>query len=130
MSLTNIINEFVVEDVSKSIKFYEDNFDFSVDFTDGDPVNWAQLKKDNYLLMLVEYNTAKEEINSLPEKTNSSNLIKFEYSSLQEIKDIYNNLKKNNVEFFTDYTEMDYGKAEFGVYDIDKNMILVAAPLE
>jgi len=130
MSLTNIINEFVVEDVSKSIKFYEDNFDFSVDFTDGDPVNWAQLKKDNYLLMLVEYNTAKDEINRLPEKTNSSNLIKFEYSSLQEIKDIYNNLKKNNVEFFADYTEMDYGKAEFGVYDIDKNMILVAAPLE
>ena len=130
MSLTNIINEFVVEDVSKSIKFYEDNFGFSVDFTDGDPVNWAQLKKDNYLLMLVEYNTAKDEINSLPEKTNSSNLIKFEYSSLQEIKDIYNNLKKNNIEFFTDYTEMDYGKAEFGVYDIDKNMILVAAPLE
>lgn len=130
MSLTNIINEFVVENVGNSIKFYENNFGFSIDFTDGDPVNWAQLKKDNYLLMLVDYDAAKEEINSLPEKTNSSNLIKFEYSSLNEIKEIYNNLKKNNVEFFADYTEMDYGKAEFGVYDLDKNMILVAAPIE
>ena len=130
MSLTNIINEFVVENVGNSIKFYENNFGFSIDFTDGDPVNWAQLKKDNYLLMLVDYDTAKEEINSLPEKTKSSNLIKFEYSSLNEIKEIYNNLKKNNVEFFADYAEMDYGKAEFGVYDLDKNMILVAAPIE
>lgn len=129
MSLINIINEFVVRDVTLSIKFYEENFDFVLDFTDGEPVTWAQLKKDNFLLMLVEYNTAKEEFNSLPAKTNSSNLIKFEYSSVEDTKKLYNSLKDNNVEFFSDYTETDYGKVEFGVYDLDKNMILVSAEI-
>ena len=46
MALNSIINELVVSNVNDSIKFYEDNFGFSLDFTDGDPVIWAQVKKD------------------------------------------------------------------------------------
>ena len=31
MSLVSIINELVVSDVSKSVKFYEDNFEFTLE---------------------------------------------------------------------------------------------------
>lgn len=40
---------------------------------------------------------------------------------------MYNKLKDNNIDFFMEYTETNYGKAEFGVFDPDRNMILVSA---
>lgn len=130
MALSNIINELVVSSVTDSIKFYEDNFGFTLDFTDGDPFIWAQVKKDNIILMLQDYNDAKNNINNFPVKVNNSNLIMFEYSNANEVKELYETLKKNNVEFFEDYTETDYGKVELGIYDIDRNMIIISAPME
>ena len=127
MSLINIINELTVSNVANSIKFYEDNFGFAVEYTEGTPVTWAQIKKDDLIMMLEDYNVVKNEIEQYPEKTNSSNLIKFEYSSVEEVKNLYSTLKKQGVSFFTDYTKTDYGKVEFGVYDLDNNMILISA---
>lgn len=127
MSLTSIINELIVENVQKSIKFYEDNFKFKTDITEGEPITWAQLKKDKVIIMLENYDIVKNSINNYPIKVNNSNLIKFEYDNLEEIKELYNNLKHNDIKFFMEYTETDYGKAEFGVFDLDKNMILVSA---
>ena len=130
MALSNIINELVVTSVTDSIKFYEDNFGFTLDFTDGDPVIWAQVKKDNIILMFQDYNDAKNNINNFPVKVNNSNLIMFEYSNANEVKELYETLKKNNVKLFEDYTETDYGKVELGIYDIDRNMIIISAPME
>ena len=130
MSLINIVNELVVENVEEAIKFYENNFKFEIEFIEGNPIIWAQLKKDGMTIMLEEYNTVKLEINNYPQKVNTSNLIKLEYSNTEEIKELYNNLKGNNIEFFMDYTEKNYGKVEFGVYDIDKNMLIVSGYIE
>ena len=88
MGLVSIINELVVKNVKESIRFYESNFGFLVEFTDGNPVNWAQLKKDNLVLMLEEYETVKKEIEAFPQKSESSNLIKFHYSDVSEVKSL------------------------------------------
>ena len=77
--------------------------------------------------MLEEYDTVKNSISNYPNKVNSSNLIKFEYNELEEIKELYEILKENDIEFFMEYTETDYGKAEFGILDTDRNMILISA---
>lgn len=130
MCLVSIVNELVVKNVKKSIEFYEINFGFLVEFTDGNPVNWAQLKKDNIVLMLEEYETVKKEINIFPKKTDSSNLIKFQYSDVCEVKSLNEILKSNKIEFFDPYHETDYGKAEFGIYDPDRNMIIVSAEIK
>ena len=130
MSLVNIINELVVSDVSKSVKFYEDNFGFNLEDSFGEPIVWAMVKKDNIVLMFEDYNEACNEMKNYPPKVNSSNLIMFEYSDQDSAKNLYELLKRNNVEFFKDYTETDYGKIEFGIYDLDKNMILVSALME
>ena len=127
MSLTSIINELIVENVQKSIKFYEDNFNFKTDITEGEPIIWAQLKKDGVIIMLENYDIVKNSISNYPSKVNNSNLIKFEYDNLEEIKELYNVLKHQDIKFFMEYTETNYGKAEFGVFDLDKNMILVSA---
>ena len=130
MSLINIVNELVVSDVASSIKFYKDNFGFVTEFVEGTPITWAQIKKDNIIIMLEDYNEIKNEIVNYPQKSNSSNLIMFEYSSVEEAKDLYNSLKENRVDFFANYTETDYGKVEFGICDLDNNMILISASIK
>lgn len=126
MSL-NIINELVVANVQNSIQFYENNFNFTTEMKEGKPITWAQLKNNEAIIMLEDYNTVKSEISNYPSKVHNSNLIKFEYSELKEIKELYKTLKQNNIEFFMEYTETDYGKAEFGILDPDKNLILISA---
>ena len=126
MSL-NIINELVVANVQNSIQFYENNFNFTTEMKEGKPITWAQLKNNEAIIMLEDYNTVKSEISNYPSKVHNSNLIKFEYNELREIKELYKTLKQNNIEFFMEYTETDYGKAEFGILDPDKNMILLSA---
>ena len=126
MSL-NIINELVVENVQNSIQFYENNFNFTTEMKEGEPITWAQLKNNEAIIMLEDYNAVKSEISNYPSKVHNSNLIKFEYSEIREIKELYKTLKQNNIEFFMEYTETDYGKAEFGILDPDKNLILISA---
>ncbi len=126
MSLMNIVNELTVENIEKAIEFYQKIFGFSIEFTDGTPINWAQLKKDNIKIMLEEYNTVKEEIKNFPPKAESSNLLKFEYDNLEELKDIYNKCKENSCDIFIDYYATEYNKIEFGVLDFDKNKIIAS----
>ena len=127
MSLNNIINELIVSEVEKSIEFYKNNFGFVVEFSEGNPITWAQLKKDNLVIMLEDYNEVRKEIINYPEKVNSSNLIKFEYGSVEEINNLCDVLKENGVMFFLKYKETDYGKIEYGIYDLDNNMIIISA---
>ncbi len=126
MSLINIINELTVSNINDSLKFYKEIFDFEIEYTDGNPITWVQIRRDNMRLTLEDYQTVKKEINNFPLKVISSNLIKFEYDNLDEFKTLYNNCKTHLCSFFMDYTETQYGKIEFGILDLDKNMILVS----
>ena len=130
MSLINITNELIVKDLDASIKFYQDIFGFEIEDTSGAPINWVQLKKDNVRIMLEDYKNIKELFNNNIEKTNSYNQIILDYDNLKEAKEIYNKLKESNIEFFIDYYEASYGKAEFGIYDPNRNMILISALIE
>ncbi len=126
MSLISITNELIVSNVKESIDFYKNTFNFEIEYTDGNPITWAQLKKDEVRIMLEDYVTVKEEINIFPEKVKSCNLIKFEYDNYNEFKNLYDNCKNNLCSCFIDYNETDYGKIEFGILDIDNNMILIS----
>jgi len=44
----------------------------------------------------------------------------------EEFKNLYNKCKNEFCEFCMEYTETEYGKIEFGVFDLDKNIILVS----
>lgn len=127
MGLTNIVIELAVQNVEKSIRFYRENFGFEIELTEGKPITWVQLKKDKLIIMLEDYKAIKDSIKNYPTKVSNSNIIKFEYNSLDEIKKMYNSFKENDIKFFMDYTETEYGKAEFGIFDLDKNMIIISA---
>ena len=123
-----IINELTVSDVEKSIKFYTTYFGFRAELTEGEPLSWAQLDRGGAILMLQDYGEAKKEIIGMPKKTNSSNLIRFEFDNAGDTKEIYVSLKRDGIRIFIDYAKTDYGKIEFGAYDPDGNMIIVSAP--
>lgn len=119
-----IVIEFVVKDINKSALFYTKYLGFNIEFTEYDPISWMQLRNGNTILMLVTYEYAKDDIKDFKEYTTSTNLYKFRYDSLDEIKNIYENMKKDNKNIFLDFRKSDF-RYEFGVYDEDNNMILV-----
>lgn len=126
MSLVSIINELTVSNIESSIDFYKNIFNFEIEYTDGNPITWVQLKKDNLKIMLEDYKTVTKEIKKFPLKANSSNIIKFEYNDFEEFKTLYDNCKNKSCTFCMEYTETEYGKIEFGVFDLDKNIILIS----
>ena len=123
-----IISELTVSDIEKSIKFYTTYFGFKVKLAEGEPLSWVQLDGDGAILMLQDYDEAKKEIGSMPKKASSSNLIRFEFDNARIVEDIYASLKRDGADIFIDFTKTDYGKIELGVYDLDRNMIIVSAP--
>lgn len=74
--------------------------------------------------MLVTYDYAKKDIPNFKKYTTSTNLYKFRYDSLDQIKKIYEEIKKDNKEIFLDFRKADF-RYEFGVYDEDDNMLLI-----
>lgn len=126
MAIINIINEFTVKNIDKAVKFYEDSFNFEVEETDGNPITWVQMKKGDVIIMLEDYKEVIKEIDKFPIKTNTSNLVKFKYDNIEEVEEIYKNSKKKDIEFFMELKQTEYGTIEFGIFDLDKNMIIVS----
>lgn len=129
MELVEIVNEFTVNDVEGSIKFYNKYFDFETVQTDGNPITWVKLKKDNCIIMLESYNEVCKEIENYPRKVESSNLVKFKYKSREHILGLYNKFVNNDIKMFMELKETEYGSVEFGVIDPDGNMIVISCDM-
>ena len=77
--------------------------------------------------MFHDYGLICEEYSNYPEKYPASNIIMFKYESKEEAKKIYDLLKVNDIEMFSDWTETDYGSVEFIINDLEGNKILISA---
>ena len=108
MELLEIINELVVKNIDESIRFYTNYFNFEVIETDGNPITWAKLKKDNCTIMLENYETVCKEIENYPAYVATSNLIKFRYINKEEILKLYNKFLNDNIKLFMKLKETDY----------------------
>lgn len=127
--MKSIINEIVVNNVQKSIEFYCSYFGFEVSATEDDNgiITWAEIKKDSLSIMFHDYDLICKEYNNYPKKCAASNIIMFKYDSREEAKRIYDLLKVNEIEIFSDWTETDYGSVEFIINDLEGNKILISA---
>lgn len=127
--MKSIINELVVNDVEKSIEFYCKYFGFKVSAAEDNNglITWGEIQNGSLSIMFHDYDLICEEYNNYPEKKQSSNIIMFKYESKEEAMKIYELLKENNVEIFSDWQETDYGSVEFIIHDLEKNKILISA---
>ena len=119
-----VVVEFVVKDVFKAAEFYIKYLGFKIDLEEYEPISWMQLSNGNTIIMLVTYDYTIKDIEGFKKYTESTNLYKFTYESLDEIRKIYELCKKDNKEIFLDFRKADF-RYEFGVFDEDHNMILV-----
>ena len=126
MKLLEVINEFTVENIEESVNFYSRYFGFEVIEEDGNPLTWVKMRKDNAIIMLESYNQVVKEIKNYPNKVRTSNLIKFKYDNKVEVTNLYNKFLENKVYIFMDLKNTEYGALEFGVVDLDGNMIIVS----
>lgn len=121
----DIVVELVVKDIQKAAEFYTKYLGFAIDFTEYDPVSWMQLSNGEAKIMLVTYDFTKNDIAGFKEFSPSTNLYKFRYDSLDEVKQIRQKLLDDKKHIFLDLRKVDYG-FEMGVFDEDANMILVS----
>ena len=126
MKLVEIENELVVDDVEKSLMFYETIFGYKLIDSYGEPIVWAKIKKDNCTMMLQSYKEICNEINNYPKKTNTSNIIMFRFDNKNRLLELYNEIKENKINIFLEYNETEYGNIEFGILDPDNNRIIIS----
>lgn len=127
IELLEIINELTVANIKESLKFYNNYFNFEIVETTGNPITWAKLKKDNCYIMLERYDEVLYEISNYPKKVSTSNIIKFKYKNKKNVLEIYQKIKNNNIPLLMEIKETEYGTIEFGVYDLDKNIIIISS---
>ena len=125
MSIVNITNEFIVNDIVKSINFYKDILDFEVTLIDGDPIYWAKLENNGQIIMIQSYTQIKKEIPNFPSKSIPNNIIKIDCSSLEVLNNIYKKVEEKKLKILSDYTKTEYGSVEFAIYDPDDNILLI-----
>ena len=126
--MKSIINELVVNSVEDSIEFYCKYFGFEVYATDGDDeITWAEIKNGDISMMFHDYDLICKEYKNYPKKSESSNIIMIKYKNKDEAKKMYDLLKTENIEIFSDWMETDYGSVEFIIKDLDENKILISA---
>lgn len=125
--MKGIINEFVVNSVKSSIEFYCKYFGFEVYATDGEnEITWAEIKNGDISMMFHDYDLICKEYKNYPKKSESSNIVMFKYENKDEAKKIYDLLKAENIEIFSNWMETDYGSVEFIINDLDGNKILIS----
>ena len=126
MELIEIVNELVVKDINKTIEFYKKYLTFEIIETDGNPITWVKMKKDNCTIMFETYEEVCNEIKNFPKMTETSNLIKFKYDNETVLMTLYNKLRDDNIPLFMEIKKTEYGSIEFGIFDPDKNMIIIS----
>ena len=126
MKLLEIINEFTVNDIKKTIDFYNKQLGFEILETDGNPISWVKMRKDGYSIMFENYEEVCKEIVNYPKKSTNSNLIKLKYNDKDELLNLYNKLLNEKIKFFMKWKSTDYGSIEFGILDPDENMIILS----
>ena len=127
MQLLEVVNEFVVNDINKTIDFYSKYLNFEIVETDGKPITWIKMRKDNVTIMFETYESVYKEINNYPKKTETSNIIKFKYNNKEIVNKLYNIMCNNNIEIFMSLEEKPYGSIEFGIFDPDRNLIIISS---
>ena len=126
MELIEIVNELVVKDINKTIEFYKKYLTFEIIETDGNPISWVKMKKDNCTIMFETYEEVCNEIKNFPKMTETSNLIQFKYDSETDFMKLYNKFCDDNIPLFMEIKKTEYGSLEFGILDPDKNMIILS----
>ncbi len=119
----------MVENVNRSIEFYEQHFGFSkiMSVPEEGQYNWAMIQKDEASLMLQSVESLKEDIPALKSETPGGGITFF--LKMKGIDLLYDSVK-NSVKIADDMRTTFYNMKEFTIQDPDGYFITFAEPVE
>ena len=111
-SLRGAAPVFVVRDVRRAVEYYRDALGFRVEFTDGDPVSYAGVERDEVLIHL----QAASETKRAPGQSSI-------YVFVSDVDNLYDELKGRGARTLKAPQDYAYGMRDFDVEDLDGNHV-------
>lgn len=121
MKILQLIPELLVEDMPKTLRFYQEMLGFrpEIIFPQTNPV-FAQVSRDDIRIMLYDRSEFENEIPKLKKlKMGGTTLL---YIKAKNLKGFYDKIK-NQVKIIQPYRKTDYGAWEFTFEDLNGYLI-------
>ncbi len=127
MKLTQLTPNLMVEDVNRSLTFYQDNLGFETMMTvpENGTFDWAMMKRDSITLMFQTRASLTSEIPALKEQATGGALTL--YIDIENIEGLHAKVKET-LPLVQPLQTTFYGKREFSIQDCD-GFILVFAEM-
>lgn len=103
---------FIVNNPEKARDFYVDKLGFEISFEWGEPLTYLGIKRNHVEIHL------NSSTNS-PQEAGKGTISIF----TDEVDDLFENCKRNGVETIIEPADREYGLRDFGVKDLDGNII-------
>jgi uncharacterized glyoxalase superfamily protein PhnB len=115
MKLTQLIPEFLVEDMPKTMAFYKDilGFETEIVFPEKEPI-FAQIGKDGVHIMLYVRNEFEKEISKLKHVSMGGSTLM--YIKAEKVEELYQKIK-DMVTVIQELHKTAYGNLEFTIED-------------
>ncbi len=128
MELQKLVCNLMVEDVNKTVAYYEDILDYilGMNFPEEGPWDWALMKRDGIELMFQSQKTMVKELPPLKEKTLGATVSLF--VTVDDVKAYYT-LVKDKVTIIQDLHPTEYGTEEFSFQDCNGYILVYAQRL-
>lgn len=128
MKLINITPNLMVEDVNKTVKFYEEVLGFKCDQTvpESGQYEWASVKSGDVEIMLQARDSLSADFPTFQELPTGGTLTF--YIRMQDIQILYEQARQQ-VEFTQELKETFYGMREFSIKDPNGYILVFAEPV-
>lgn len=126
MNLKALTPNLIVEDVNKTVKYYQDTFGFEIILTvpDSGVYDFALLKLDNVSIM---FQSLKGYVEALPDNRDQKvGGTLFLYIDVENLDEVYEKVKSVNAEVVVDINTTFYGAREFTMKDCDGYLLIFA----
>ena len=130
MNFKALTPNLIVDDVNKTVKFYQETLGFETIMTvpDSGAFDFAMLKLDNVTIM---FQSMKGFIEALPDyKDQKVGGTLFLYIDVENLDKVYDKAKIANTEIVVDINTTFYGTREFTMKDCDGYLLIFAEELK
>ena len=112
--ITHTRHVLAVQDLAKSVAYYQNQLGFSTDWTDD---GWHALSREKFTIMLGE---CREDVSAF--ETNNHSY--FAYIEVTGIDVLYKELQTREIEITSGLVDKPYGQREFAIQTIDGHRIM------